>query len=90
MPLRILQVIKKIWDGLKEPPSGEKSQSKPAIALITYCRVEYFEKVLHSIQEQQIKGKPFSDFFDLYVFQDGLIANENDTNIRGHRFITDI
>jgi hypothetical protein len=90
MPFKALQAFKKIWDVLKETPTSKKTPSKPAIALMTYCRVKYFEKVLTSIQAQQIEGKSFSDYFDLYVFQDGLPVNESAANISGHKFITEI
>ena len=60
---------------------------KPAIALITYARSEYFEEVLNSILNQKINGKIFSDFFDLYVFQDGLLKEDTPSNIKGHEAI---
>lgn len=63
---------------------------KPAIALITYARSDYFEKVFNSIINQKINGKSFLEFFDFYVFQDGLLNDDTKENIGGHQFIKSI
>jgi hypothetical protein len=63
---------------------------KPAIALITYCRADYFEQVFNSIQAQQINGRPYSDFFDLFVFQDGLLTSATPEQGQGHQAIADL
>lgn len=63
---------------------------KPAIALITYARSEYFEEVFDSILNQTINGRSFSDYFDLYIFQDGLLKNDTPANIKGHEAIKSI
>lgn len=57
-------------------PALEPVLQKPALALITYARFEYFLQVFESIAAQTIRGRPFTDFFDLYVFQDGLWNGE--------------
>ena len=62
---------------------------KPAIALITYSRFEYFSKVFQSISTQKINGQLMSDHFDFFVFQDGLLDNETPENIKGHNEIAD-
>ena len=58
------------------PPQGGLNQgegpSKRAIALITYDRKDYFEKVLQSICSQSICGASIFDQYDFYIFQDGL------------------
>jgi hypothetical protein len=60
---------------------------KPAIALITYARAGYFSEVFQSINNQKIRGKNFLEYFDFYVFQDGLLKNDNSENINGHEAI---
>jgi len=63
---------------------------KPAIALITYCRADYFEKVLNSLLTQQIDNQPFSTHFDLYVFQDGLVKDAPAEDRQGHHAIAQL
>ena len=60
---------------------------KKAIALITYYRDEYFSKVLESIVSQKINGKSLVDFYDFYIFQDGL-DNPNDEMTLFHASIS--
>jgi hypothetical protein len=64
-----------------------KSSNKPAIALITYARSDYFEEVFNSIINQKINGKIFSEYFDFYVFQDGLLKGDTVDHIKGHQSI---
>lgn len=68
----------------------QTQNKKPAIALITYARADYFEEVFNSIIHQKINGKDFSEYFDLYVFQDGLQKDDSDSNITGHQKIKNI
>lgn len=69
------------------PDMLPSKMEKPAIALITYARSDYFEEVLNSILNQKINGKIFSDYFDLYIFQDGLLKDDTPYNIKGHETI---
>lgn len=69
------------------PDMLPSKMKKPAIALITYARSDYFEEVFNSILNQKIKGKIFSDYFDLYIFQDGLLKDDTPSNIKGHETI---
>jgi hypothetical protein len=59
-----------------------------ALAIITYARSDYFELVLHSILNQTIKNRSVSDFYDIYIFQDGLYEGESAVNIAGHERIS--
>jgi hypothetical protein len=70
--------------------ASNQALKKPAIALITYSRAEYFEKVLSSVRSQEINNKPFSDYFDLYVFQDGLFDAETAEQKQGHATIAEL
>lgn len=83
----MFQSLKKFLQSFNAPSEPAKVEKKPAIALITYCRSEYFEKVFNSILSQQINNQPFSDFFDLYVFQDGLVDNAPAQEQLGHQTI---
>ena len=65
----------------------EPAGPRPALALITYARADYFLQVFDSIAAQTIRGKPFTDFFDLYVFQDGLWDGDEATLKSGHQEI---
>jgi tetratricopeptide (TPR) repeat protein len=60
---------------------------KKAIAIITYARAHYFSLVLPSILAQRIGGKPVSEVYDIYIFQDGLWAEETSDNRSGHAII---
>ena len=76
------------------PPSRgvsnlEKRPYKRAIALISYDRKDYFEKVLDSISSQSICGTPIFDQYDFYVFQDGL-SDPNNPNKNEHTAITEL
>ena len=55
------------------------TSKKKAIAIIAYNNLEYFSKVFHSVLKQTINNQPFSELFDLYVFQDGLQTRHNNT-----------
>ncbi|AME22898.1 hypothetical protein [Burkholderia sp. PAMC 26561] len=63
---------------------------KPAIALLCYTRVKYFELTLASILNQKIDGRDVSDFFDIYVFQDGLPEGASDEDVKRHSEISAI
>jgi hypothetical protein len=65
----MFQSFKKFLQSFIAPSEHEKLEKKPAIALITYCRSDYFEKVLNSILAQQFNKRPLSDFFELYIFK---------------------
>lgn len=43
----------------------EPVRPRPALALIAYARADYFLQVFDSIAAQTIRGRPFTDFFDL-------------------------
>ena len=86
----MFQSLKKFLHSYIALSKPAKVKKKPAIALITYCRGDYFEKVLNSILAQQINNRPFSDFFDLYIFQDGLVENAPQADTQGHRVIAQL
>lgn len=86
----MFQSLQKLLKSFIAPSEPAKVEKKPAIALITYCRNDYFEKVFNSIREQQINNKPFSDYFDLYVFQDGLVDNPTAQERHGQQTITQL
>jgi hypothetical protein len=86
----MFQSLKKFLQSFIAPSEPAKVEKKPAIALITYCRSDYFEKVFNSIREQKIDNKPFSDYFDLYVFQDGLVDNAPAQEQLGHQTIANL
>lgn len=86
----MIDSLKKLFYRFSSSPVQSKVLKKPAIALITYSRSEYFQKVFSSITSQQINNKPFSDYFDLYVFQDGLLASEPADQVQGHANIAEI
>jgi len=73
------------------PPQGGLNQGerpyKRAIALITYDRKDYFEKVLQSISSQSIYGASIFNQYDFYIFQDG-ISDFADVNQEGHSAIS--
>lgn len=45
---------------------------KKALAIMTYTRRDYFSLVYASILAQKINGKPITEEYDIYVFQDGI------------------
>lgn len=55
--------------------------------MITYCRFDYFEQVYNSIVAQTIKGQPYAEHFDFYIFQDGLLDNATSEQRQGHQAI---
>lgn len=63
---------------------------KLAIAIITYVRDRYFELTLTSLINQKINGKSVEDYFDLFIFQDGLSGNASDADRRAHEKIAEI
>lgn len=63
---------------------------KTAIAIITYIRDTYFDETLTSIFEQKIDGRSIDDFFDLYVFQDGLSDSVSEAEKESHARIAQI
>lgn len=66
------------------------NQMKKALAIITYARFDYFELVLSSILYQTINNSPLSEFYDIYVFHDGLYNDDSELNRVGHEKITEI
>lgn len=62
---------------------------KKAVAILTYCRFDYFETVIRSIISQNINNKPLKACCDIFIFQDGLWENENEANIFGHKRISE-
>jgi hypothetical protein len=63
---------------------------KKAMAIITYNRLRYFELVLPSIMSQKIDGKPVSETYDVYVFQDGLWEEEPNESRADHEKIAEL
>ena len=62
---------------------------RKALALICYNRLDYLQQVLPSIQKQTCGGRPLSDAFDLYLFQDGLRDGETSSGQDAHREVRD-
>ena len=58
---------------------------KKAIALISYCRDEYFQLVYPTLIQQKIFGKVVSDSYDIYIFQDGITEDAGPDVAREHR-----
>lgn len=63
---------------------------KTAIAIITYVRDAYFDETLSSIFKQKIDGHSIHEYFDLYVFQDGLPDGAEEAEKESHRKIAQI
>jgi hypothetical protein len=66
------------------PPQAEEMKqeampAKKAIAILPYNNLNYFKQVFESVLSQTINGKPFTELYDLYVFQDGLQARHQNT-----------
>jgi hypothetical protein len=59
-------------------------KNRKAVACITYSRYQYFALVLPSILHQRICGRPLLEAYDLYLFQDGLWADDSEQNRSGH------
>jgi hypothetical protein len=85
--------------GMSTPPNdspslqtGDKAlpPMKKGLALICYNNVDYFSRVLRSILDQKINGKPFSELYDLYIFQDGLQDRHLTTSSDEHAKVTEL
>lgn len=63
---------------------------KKAIALICYNNADYFSRVLQSILDQKVHEKPFTDLYDLYIFQDGLQDRHLSTSQDEHVKVTEL
>ena len=50
---------------------------KKALALIAYTRLAYLQMVWASICAQTIAGRPLSESYDIYIFQDGPWAEDS-------------
>jgi hypothetical protein len=72
---------------LQDDSNRQKRPYKRALALISYDRKEYFEKVLDSINRQSIGGTSVFDQYDFYIFQDGL-SDFDDVNQEEHSAIS--
>lgn len=83
----MIQALTRLLHRFTRQTAIAKVDKKPAIALITYCRADYFEKVLLSILNQRIGDQTVGDVFDLFVFQDGLLTTENAEHQQGHSAI---
>lgn len=57
----------------------EATSAKKAIAILPYNNLNYFKQVFESVLSQTIDGKPFTETYDLFVFQDGLQARHQNT-----------
>jgi hypothetical protein len=63
---------------------------KMAVAVLTYDRAHYLSFVLPSILAQSVDGRPFSETFDLFVFQDGFCEEDERSSEAGHREVWEI
>jgi hypothetical protein len=69
-----------IEHALLEPPSALVPKIvRKAIAILPYNNLGYFKEVLDSVLMQTINGAPFSELYELFVFQDGLQARHQNT-----------
>jgi|GEM_PF-3950765 len=57
---------------------------RKAIAIVAYDRSHYFEMVLPSILNQVVGGRPVSEEYDIFVFQDGLCVGDAKSDPVGH------
>lgn len=73
----------------KKTGQGPK-RTRRALAVICYCHFEYFSQVLESILQQKILGKHFSEYYDLYIFQDGLQDRHIVANRADHSKVTQL
>ena len=65
-------------------------KTRRALALVCYYQYAYFSVVLESILQQTINGKPFSEYYDLYIFQDGLQDRHLTANQSDHASVTQL
>ena len=84
----MLQWIKTIFGQRSQAPTV--TPPRRAIALICYCQYDYFSQVLESVLGQIIFGKPFSDYYDLYIFQDGLQERHQSIHQADHMKVTQL
>jgi len=79
-------------DDSPPPQAGESPlpPMKKALALICYNNIDYFSRVLQSILDQKINSKPFSELYDLYIFQDGLQDRHLSTSKDEHAKVTEL
>ena len=84
----MLQWIKTIFGQGSQAPTV--TPPRRAIALICYCQYDYFSQVLESILQQTIFGKPFSHYYDLYIFQDGLQERHQSIHQADHSKVTQL
>ena len=63
---------------------------KMALAVLTYDRAHYLSFVVPSILAQSVGGRPLSESFDLFVFQDGFCSDDQRSNHAGHREVSEI
>jgi len=76
------RLLSSIFRKFATPDAPTQPLAKPAIALITYCRFDYFAQVYKSISEQAFFAQ-----FDFYIFQDGLLDNATPEQRQGHQAI---
>ena len=81
---------------LPEAPSHEVTAqqqlappAKKAIAILPYNNLNYFKQVFESVLSQTIDGKPYSEIYDLFVFQDGL-QNRHQNTLADYEAIKDL
>lgn len=67
----------------------EVQPAKKAIAILPYNNLNYFKQVFESVLSQTINSKPYSDIYDLYVFQDGL-QNRHQNTLADYEAIKDL
>jgi len=71
-------------------PAAQAAQpAKKAIAILPYNNLNYFKQVFESVLSQTIDGKPYSEIYDLYVFQDGL-QNRHQNTLADYEAIKDL
>lgn len=82
-------LLDRLVSGLRSEVAGPADR-KVALCLIAYCRFDYFAQVLESLLEQRVNNRPYSDYFELYVFQDGLKGDESAEDLRGHGQVAEL
>lgn len=61
------------------PLAVAPKRARKAIAVLPYNNFNYFKEVLDSVLIQTINGAPFSEVYELFVFQDGLQVRHQST-----------
>lgn len=62
---------------------------RKAIAIVAYDRSHYFDLVVPSILEQEVDGKPVSETYEIFIFQDGFCEGDANSDKFGHAQLTE-